>query len=197
MKVKHLILATSGCITIGLGTHLAAWSVTRSAAPSIAPQLDALQPTQPRNPLIAKGVTAVPVAELVSKLKTQTQIPILIPSQIPISRKLYFSSQGTADSYTISIGYTPNCKAGACSFGEIRGEKGGSFSEKVQGVTKTLKPVQLQKGIKGNFHNGCGAYCTASVEWKDRDILYSISIKNGGETDTIAIANSAIQGGSR
>ncbi|HLO48868.1 MAG TPA: hypothetical protein VK211_10680, partial [Kamptonema sp.] len=64
-------------------------------------------------------------------------------------------------------------------------------------VTKTLKNIKLAKGIQGVFHNGCGAYCTASVEWKRQGVLYTVAIKNGREADTVKIANSAIEAGVR
>ena len=94
--------------------------------------------------------------------------------------------------------YKADCRgAGACSFGEIRVQKGGEFTTKIEGVTKTLKNVQLAGGVKGVFHNGCGAYCTASVEQKAQGVLYTVAIKNGKEADLIKIANSAIQAGKR
>ena len=81
--------------------------------------------------------------------------------------------------------------------GKFGAQKGGEFSTKIEGVTKTLKNVQLAGGVKGVFHNGCGAYCTASIEWKTQGFLYTIAIKNGGEADLIKMANSAIQAGKR
>ncbi|MCZ0901707.1 hypothetical protein ON021_17575, partial [Microcoleus sp. HI-ES] len=77
------------------------------------------------------------------------------------------------------------------------GQKGGEFSTKLEGVTKTLKNVQLAGGVKGVFHNGCGAYCTATLEWKNQNFMYTVAIKNGRESDLILIANSAIQAGKR
>ena len=82
-------------------------------------------------------------------------------------------------------------------FRSIRGQKGGEFSTKMEGVTKTLKTVQLAGGVKGNFHNGCGAYCTANLEWKNQGFLYTVAIRNGEQEDLIKIANSAIQAGKR
>ena len=51
--------------------------------------------------------------------------------------------------------------------------------------------------MKGVFHNGCGAYCTATIEWKSQNFMYTVAIKNGLESDLILIANSAIQAGKR
>ncbi|MFB8793460.1 MAG: hypothetical protein U7126_04315 [Microcoleus sp.] len=185
MKNKLLLLATSACVL----TALVPASVVFGASE--------LSQRQPETQKLAQGDTAVAVSEILPNLKGKTQVPIFIPS-IPASEKLYYQITAKADSYTISMEYTADCRgAGACSFGEIRGQKGGEFSTKIEGVTKTLKNVQLAGGVKGVFHNGCGAYCTASIEWKNQGFFYTIAIKNGGEADLIKMANSAIQAGKR
>lgn len=185
MKRKLLLLATSACVL----TALVPPSVVFAASESPDRQQEAQQ--------LAQAGTPVAVNEILPKLKGKTQVPIFIPSSISASQKLYYQSTAKADSYTISIGYTADCNAGACSFGEIRGQKGGEFSTKIEGVTKTLKNVQLAGGVKGVFHNGCGAYCTANIEWKAQGFLYTIAIRNGVEADLIKMANSAIQAGKR
>lgn len=186
MNKKLLLLATSACVL----TALVPASVVFGASE--------LSQRQPETQQLAQGDTAVVVSEILPNLKGKTQVPIFIPSSIPISQKLYYQSTAKADSYTISMEYTADCRgAGACSFGEIRGQKGGEFSTKIEGVTKTLKNVQLAGGVTGVFHNGCGAYCTASIEWKSQEFFYTIAIKNGREADLIKMANSAIQAGKR
>jgi hypothetical protein len=186
VKNKLLLLATSACVL----TALVPASVVFGTSELLQRQAGTKQ--------LAQGGTAVPVSEILPKLKGKTQVPIFIPSSLPVSQKLYYQSQAKADSYTISMEYTADCRgAGACSLGEIRAQKGGEFSTKIEGVTKTLKNVQLAGGVKGVFHNGCGAYCTASVEWKTQGFLYTIAIRNGVEADLMKMANSAIQAGKR
>lgn len=186
MNNKLLLLATSACVLTALVPG------SRVFGAGELPQM--LAETKP----VAVADAAVPVSEILQKLKGKTQVPIFIPSQLPVSQKLYYQSQGKPDSYTVSMEYIADCKgAGACSFGEIRGQKGGEFSTKIEGVTKTLKTVQLAAGVKGNFHNGCGAYCTATLEWKTQGFMYTVAIKNGREADLVKIANSAIQAGKR
>nr|WP_246277057.1 hypothetical protein [Microcoleus asticus] len=147
---------------------------------------------------IAQGGTAVPVSEILPKLKGKTQVPIFIPSRIPVSPKMYYQTTAKANNYTISIEYKADCGGTtACTFGAILGQKGGEFTTKLEGVTKTLKNVKLAGGMKGVFHNGCGAYCTATLEWKNQGFMYTVVIKNGRESDLILIANSAIQAGKR
>ncbi|MGE5657756.1 MAG: hypothetical protein ACM37W_14210 [Actinomycetota bacterium] len=198
MKRRLLLLGMTAGMSVALGVLNVNQKAARVLNQNYLLNQNNNQP-QPQfvNYLAAKITTTVPVQEILSKLKGKTAVPIFIPSQISASEKIYFSSEARKDGYTISIGYTPNCQAGACSFGEIRAEKGGEFSQKIEGVTKTLKTVQLVGGVKGVFHNGCGAYCTASVEWKQQGILYGVAIKNGREAETIAVANSALQAGPR
>lgn len=183
---KLLLLAASACVLTAL--------VPVSRVLGAGELLQRL----PETKSVAVVGTAVPVSQILAKLKGKTQVPIFIPSRLPISQKFYYQTQATADSYTISMDYTADCRgAGACSFGEVRAQKGGEFSTKLEGVTKTLKNVKLAGGVTGVFHNGCGAYCTASIEWKKLGFMYTVSMKNGRESDLTLIANSAILAGKR
>ncbi|WP_293122913.1 hypothetical protein [Microcoleus sp. bin38.metabat.b11b12b14.051] len=183
---KLLLLASSACVLTALVP------VSRVFGAGNLPQI--LAETKP----VAQADAAVPVSEILPKLKGKTQVPIFLPSRVTVAEKLFYQSQAKPDSYTVSMEYTADCKgAGACTLGEIRGQKGGEFSTKMEGVTKTLKTVQLAGGVKGNFHNGCGAYCTANLEWKNQGFMYTVAIKNGQEADLVKIANSAIQAGKR
>jgi len=186
VKKKLLLLASSACV------------LTALVAPSVVFGASQLSHRQSGTTQIAQGGTAVPVSEILPKLKGKTQVPIFIPSRIPVSQKMYYPTTAKAVSYTISMEYTADCGgAGACSFGEIRGQKGGEFTTKLEGVTKTLKNVKLAGGVQGVFHNGCGAYCTATLEWKTQGFMYTVAIKNRRESDLILIGNSAIQAGKR
>ncbi|MGB3264606.1 MAG: hypothetical protein WBA89_11655 [Microcoleus sp.] len=186
MNKKLLLLAASACVLTAL--------VPVSRVLGAGELLQRL----PETKSVAVVGTAVPVSQILAKLKGKTQVPIFIPSRLPISQKFYYQTQATADSYTISMDYTADCRgAGACSFGEVRAQKGGEFSTKLEGVTKTLKNVKLAGGVTGVFHNGCGAYCTASIEWKKLGFMYTVSMKNGRESDLTLIANSAILAGKR
>ncbi len=184
MNKNFLALAISVCLLTAVAPTYVAFGVSAS-------------PQRGETKQLAEAGTAVKVSEILPKLKGKTQVPIFIPSLLD-SEKLYYQTTAKADSYTISMDRTADCHGvTACSFGEIRAQKGGEFSTKIEGVTKTLKNVQLARGMKGFFHNGCGAYCTASVEWKSQGVLYTVAIKNGRESDVIKMANSAIQAGKR
>ncbi len=204
MKINLLLLGVSGCLITALASPLAGWGLGTSKARSLTPHSDnfvaiggEIPVRSPVDTRTAQASATVPVQEILANLKGKTKVAIFLPSQLPFSKQVYFNSEGTANGYTVSINYTPNCRGTACSLGEIRAEKGGELMTPLSGVTKTFKTLQLAQGMKGIFHNGCGAYCTATVEWKSQGVLYSIGLKNGREAETIAIANSAIQAGPR
>ena len=195
MKSRLLILGSYACLLSVLAIPSGVFGF---GGVSDAESLNEKANTSAVSELIAQGDAVVPIAQILGQLKGKTQVPIFLPSQVPFGQKLYFNAQGRADGYTISIDYTASCRGvTACSAGEISAQKGGEFTQKMEGVTKTLKNIQLAKGTKGVFHNGCGAYCTASVEWKSQGVLYTVAIKNGREAETIKIANSAIEAGRR
>ncbi|HEY9853960.1 MAG TPA: hypothetical protein V6D28_31110 [Leptolyngbyaceae cyanobacterium] len=140
----------------------------------------------------------VPTSQIITKLKNSTSVPIFIPSTLPFSDRLYFNTQGAPNNYTITFDYTADCQgATVCSIGSMEAEKSGRFITPLEGTTRTFKNIRLANEIKGVFHNGCGAYCTATVEWQKEDVLYRVSVKNGTESDAVQIANSAIQSGRR
>lgn len=150
-------------------------------------------------PQTVLALTNVPVNQVLVPIKTKARVPIFIPSKLPFSEpeKVYFISEVTDKGYSVSFNYTPDCQATACYIGSIEAERGGEFIKPERGITRAYRRVMLAGGNKGVFHNGCGAYCTATLEWKSQRILYRVTIKNGTEKDLIAIANSAIQAGRR
>lgn len=185
MNNKLLLLVSSACV------------LTALVPPSVVFGASQLSLRQSGKTQIAQG-TAVPVSKLLPNLKGKTQVPIFIPTSIPVSQKMYYQTTAKANSYTISIEYKADCGGTTvCTFGSIQGQKGGEFTTKLEGVTKTLKNVKLAGGVKGVFHNGCGAYCTATLEWKTQGFMYTVAIKNGRESDLILIGNSAIKAGKR
>ncbi|MEG5064135.1 hypothetical protein QUB33_10970 [Microcoleus sp. B3-A4] len=186
MKKKLLLLATSACV------------LTALVPPSVVFGSSPLSMRQSGTTQIAQGGAAFPVNEILRKLKGKTQVPIFIPNRIPVPQKMYYPTTAEANSYSISIEYKADCGGTTvCTFGSIQGEKGGEFPTKLEGVTKTLKNVKLAGGVKGVYHNGCGAYCTATLQWKTQGFMYTVAIKNGRESDLILIGNSAIQAGKR
>ncbi|MFB2918340.1 hypothetical protein [Aerosakkonema funiforme] len=152
----------------------------------------------PQNAIAQRANTTVPTRQILAKIKNQTQIPIFLPSSIPSSDRFYFNTQATRNSYVVFFDYTADCQGTtACNMGAIDAEKGGQLITPLQGVTRTFKNIQLAGRTRGIFHNGCGAYCTATVQWQSQGVVYQVSVKNGREAETVQIANSAIQAGRR
>lgn len=144
------------------------------------------------------STVSVPTRQIVSQIKSKTSIPIYLPSSLPLSERMYYYSEGSSNSYSVTFDYTPDCHGTTvCNMGAMAAERGGQFITRTQGVTRTFKNIRLAGGVRGIFHNGCGAYCTATVQWQNRGVLYQVFVKNGQEAQTIQIANSAIQGGRR
>lgn len=148
------------------------------------------------NKLLAQSV---PSNQIISQIKGKARVPIFIPSNLPFgeSQKVYFDSELTDKGYRVSFNYTPDCQGTPCYIGAIEAERGSEFVKPERGITQAFKNVTLAGGNKGVFHNGCGAYCTATLEWKYQGVLYRVVLKNGLEKDAIAIANSAIKAGRR
>jgi hypothetical protein len=153
----------------------------------------------------AKADVAVPVAAILGQI-APTQVPVLLPNQVPINSEVYPDVTASATQYSVDFYLAPNCKAGACYYGGISGEQGGQFSESPFGdrpprdlgtVQEVEKPVRLADGTPARFINACGAYCTANLEWKLGNVLYRVTVKNGQLAPMLGIANSAIAAGKR
>jgi len=141
---------------------------------------------------------AAPFASILPQLKRQTQVPIFLPSTLPIRQTMYYSiDAASANRYTISINFTPDCRGTPCSLGEVGAERGGQFMSTTGIPRLTVKSITLRNNIPGHFINGCGAYCTATIEWQVQGVLYRVALKNGQEADVVNMANSAIAAGRR
>lgn len=121
MSKNFLVVATSVCLLTALANTSVAFGVSAS------PQ------RQGEKKQLAEAGTPVKVSEILRQLKGKTQVPIFIPSILD-SEKLYYQTTAKADSYTISMDRTADCHGvTVCSFGEIRAQKGGEFSTKIEG----------------------------------------------------------------
>jgi|GEM_PF-795236 hypothetical protein len=190
MNIKLISLAVSGCLMTLMTTPIFGSSLRAEPGQFSTKKIN--------NSLISQA-NPVPVSEILPKLKGKTSVPIFLPTELPFNdRRIYYAVTAKKDSYEITLDLTANCQGStACSRGAIYAEKGGDFITKMDGITKTYKNVELYGGFKGIFHKGCGAYCTATLQWKYQGFLYSIYLKNGLEKDAIAIGNSAIKAGVR
>lgn len=140
-----------------------------------------------------------PIAKVLPKLKGKTTVPIFLPAQLPALEdvKEDYAIEVARNSYSVEIYLAPDCRAGACYFGSFSAERNGQFTEPSDLPRDTFRIIQLATGLKGVFYNGCGAYCTAIVEWKSKGVLYRVTGKNGQQAELVKLANSAIRAGAR
>lgn len=145
-------------------------------------------------PLPVWANTPVPVDRLRTQLQGRTQVPIILPSQLPAVDSLYSNvTSSSPTGYEISFTYTPDCQGTACTWGYFSAQRGGTVSTDPVSPQDTIERVTLANGTQGYFTNSCGAYCTAQTAWVSQGVLYSASVKNGRRDTVIALANSALQ----
>ena len=135
-----------------------------------------------------------PVREILSQIEGKTRVPIFLPNQLPFSQKIYLKSRVETQSYSVVMSHIPNCNSTPCYIGSISAERGGEPAQPpIRGFRSEFKTIQLAGRTQGVFYNGCGAYCTALVEWQYQGVLYRVTMKNGEEKMLVNIANSAIE----
>jgi Bacterial SH3 domain len=140
----------------------------------------------------SRADVAVPMGDVVPRLQEATQMPILLPSQVPMD-EVFLDVEAQTDRYYVGFDYRPDCRsATACHFGEIMAEQGGSMS-----VPENAEEVALTDGTPAYFFSTCGAHCTASLQWRYSGVMYRVMIKNGTKEGTIALENSAMLRGDR
>ncbi|MGB3533991.1 MAG: hypothetical protein WBA13_10800 [Microcoleaceae cyanobacterium] len=138
----------------------------------------------------------VSISDIKSQLTTETSVPILLPNQLPFELEpIYFNSETTSNGYSVEFWAVPDCQgATACYLGHIEVEKNGEFQpiEPDLSPRSEYKKVTLANNIEGVFYNGCGAYCTAYIEFKYQNALYRVVLKNGTQADLEQIASNMI-----
>ncbi|MGK7922361.1 MAG: hypothetical protein AB4080_20380 [Trichodesmium sp.] len=158
------------------------------------------------NKLLAQNKSteiATEFQEILPKIKEQTQVPILLPSQLLITgtdQKIYVEGKGTSNSYQITLAFEPNCTGNACSIGYISGEKSGKPL-----ADEFSRELNLVQNIKGYFRPlTCGASCAPPIiGWEYKGVFYRMAFKGVGQSpeiegETLAkMANSAIEAGAR
>ena len=157
-------------------------------------------------PVAAQSSTLAPkLRPILPKIKRQTRVPILLPSnlQLPSSPPVYVEGEGNKDSYNIYLSVTPKCQnATACTLGFIGAKRG---TQAFYPGDTFAKIIPLTKGIIGFFNPvQCGASCSApSIEWTYKGVRYRIEYKEAGSSNKqqeaflTKIAKSAINAGSR
>ncbi|MEG4320585.1 MULTISPECIES: hypothetical protein [unclassified Microcoleus] len=140
-----------------------------------------------------------PANNIFQQIKGKTRVPIFLPNILPLSdtQQLDFDVQAGSHGYIVEMYLGKGCRGGACTFGSIEAKRDEPFSPPSQLPRDIYRSIELAGGIRGIYFNSCGAYCTASVEWQRLGVLYRVSVKNGRQSDVVAIVNSALQAGQR
>ena len=117
------------------------------------------------------------------ELKSQTKVPILLPSHLPALAAETVYAHAKADGYTIRLESDPDCDgANQCFLGMLRAKRGGrsSFPE----------IVKLGETATGRFKpTSCGGSCSAAaIEWNYKGILYSAQLNLHTESEREAPA---------
>lgn len=154
------------------------------------------QPT-PTDP-VAQSPIPNPVFEpILSRLKQDTKIPILLPDYIfgvDGATPVYaIVETANPSQYEIMLAFTEDCTGGtACRIGSVSGQAIAPENPPIAGET-----VDLDGGIQGYFVDAvCGANCSDStVTWEQNGTRYAIGIKAGKPEELVKMANSAIASG--
>ncbi|MBD3885406.1 hypothetical protein IFO70_27150 [Phormidium tenue FACHB-886] len=153
----------------------------------------------------AHADVTLPLRQAAAQISRGTDVPIYLPDRLPMEQG-YLDISTTANGYRVDFNYTPDCGGTACYFGSIQAERGGQLSPNpfrdyaprdLGGIREAFELVQLSDGTPAQFINGCGAYCTAVLEWQSQGVLYQVTVKNGTREMLLAIANSAVEAGAR
>lgn len=139
---------------------------------------------------------------VLSQIKATSQIPILLPSEVPGGANHVQLDKATSDEYAISLCYESGAgNAGFAASFSGRGKPNYSPAE-----LRNVRTVELARGIRGYFRAvSCGGSCgPANVWWEAGGVLYQIHLELSSTTDDqsqeeamVAVANSAIQAGPR
>jgi hypothetical protein len=140
-----------------------------------------------------------PANNIFQQIKGKTRVPVFFPNILPLSntQQLDFDVQAGSHGYIVGMYFGKGCRGGACTFGTIEAKRDEPISPPSQLPRDTYRSIELAGGMRGTYFNSCGNYCTASVEWQRLGVLYRVSLKNGRQSDVVAIVNSALQAGQR
>lgn len=153
-------------------------------------------------------------------LQQETDVPVLLPSELPQAALPKLDSQiqpfyssvsaSNIDNYELSLDSTDDCSGATyCAFGILSGEQLSGESQTVAEIyafhldpsyqpvkrsEEQMGPVSLAHGIEGYFVPWvCGANCdTAKVFWEQKGFRYMVGVRMADKATVVAIANSAI-----
>lgn len=155
---------------------------------------------------VASGANLPSVfAPVLPDAKAKSQIPILLPSNLPpIIRKAKNAAldKASANEYAISIWFEQGVgDAGLAASFSARSEASYAPDE-----LSNVQPLRLAHRLRGFFRPvSCGGSCApASLSWKEQGIVYQVQLKlpstmpeQRQRAAIVATANSAILAGPR
>ncbi len=133
--------------------------------------------------------------KVLPNVKKNSQIPVRLPSylDVGIKPKRLRGYVDTVDpgEYHLYIGGKHCNGATVCTVAWFSGKQGGRKTNP--------KRVKLARGINGRYRGvSCGASCApASIQWKQKKVLYEIEVKGGTRSKMKRLANQAIRAGAR
>jgi hypothetical protein len=139
---------------------------------------------------------------VLSQIKAVSQIPILLPSEVPLGANHVQLEKATLREYAISLYY----ELGVGDAGFAASFSGQDMPAYNPAEVPNMRTVELARGTRGYFRAiSCGGSCApANIWWEAGGVLYQIQLRLSSSTNgqsqeaaMVAVANSAIQGGPR
>lgn len=173
-------------------------SPTPSPAAVVEPPPAATKAEVPATP----SADADPIfEEVLPQVQSQTEVPILLPSQVPLPDDLpiFATAQVEPQGYVIELAFSPDCRgASACFYGMFAAKRTQGTYYGIEGEFE--QTVTLTGGIVGDYAPmRCGASCSPPVlEWSLDGVRYRMALKGLSGDDATAqakmveLANSAI-----
>jgi len=200
MRIRIAILAIATLASTSCGPQTAKNTVNETQPASGADANLRSEKAPVQRPETKAAPPAVVFLAILQDAKKQTQLPILLPSELPDSYRGLAALVADANKYSISLLTEVD---GGRSIAEFMAEKEETYSAADIGNTKR---VTLAKNTIGFFRPiSCGGSCApVNLWWEDDGILYNIQTVMPSDTPEdeqqkliVPIADSAILGGPR
>jgi hypothetical protein len=142
----------------------------------------------------ASAAAPNPVFKPIMSALKKTHVPVLLPSYVPSSARIYAGIiVSSRSAYEIDIAYIPNChESTACHDGFVRGEAPSKTTTKLAG-----QKIALGHNLIGYFVDyKCGASCgDSTMAWNETGYRYTFGLHAGSLKQLKRMANSAINNG--
>jgi hypothetical protein len=161
-----------------------------------------------------RSPVAEPLRSVLAEIKNQTNVPILLPSELPYTlakQNIYATGEAVNGGYEISLISRPQCGANSCFIASFKAQRGGNMrhpEETDDDPQSEDKRVVLVNNTKAYYKPlTCGGSCSPPIiEWVSNGVLYTIQFEVEWRTNLtqseeerlmVEVANSAIKHGAR